>query len=132
MSRPVRMFTPAVLATVTALVMLAVGASRDSASAASAASPALAALAAPADAFLAAKPVWPVGRSTEKNLQVVFRAVVDAAGAKSVILRLTGSTICRVTISRRWSGWRGFWMKSVAPKSKHSLRRSEERMALTA
>ena len=55
--------------------------------------------------FQAARPVWPTGRSTEKNVQVGFRAVFDAESPKEVILRLTASTVYRATVNGEHVGY---------------------------
>lgn len=49
--------------------------------------------------FLSAKPIWPQGRETEKNLTVGFRASFDAPAGGRVVLRLTGSTLYRVWLN---------------------------------
>lgn len=58
----------------------------------------------PADAFLSARPVWPQGRETEKNLAVGFRAVFDAPDDAPVVLRLTASTIYRAFVNGVFAG----------------------------
>lgn len=60
--------------------------------------------AAPGDAFLNARPVWPEGRETEKNLTVGFRAVFDAPGDASVVLRVTASPIYRAFVNGVFAG----------------------------
>ena len=54
---------------------------------------------APAPSFLAAKPVWPKGRETEKNLFVGFRASFQAPAGGHVWLRATGSSLYRVWLN---------------------------------
>jgi alpha-L-rhamnosidase len=49
--------------------------------------------------FDSAKPVWPEGRETEKNLFVGFRAVVEPPAGKPVMLRVTGSTRYRAFVN---------------------------------
>jgi len=61
--------------------------------------------AARAEGFLKAKPVWPAGRSLEKNLQVLFRSVVDVENPRGVILRLTASTLYRAWVNGRHAGY---------------------------
>jgi alpha-L-rhamnosidase len=55
--------------------------------------------------FLAAKAMWPGGRSTEKNLQVGFRAVVTPSGSGPVTLRLTASTLYRASVNGKHVGY---------------------------
>ncbi len=51
-------------------------------------------------AFLSARPVWPAGRETEKNLTVGFRAVFDRpAAAGETVLRITASSIYRAFLN---------------------------------
>ena len=61
-------------------------------------------LAAPAPSFVSARPVWPKGRETEKNLFVGFRASfrVDAPGR--VMLRATGATLYRAFLNGQFLG----------------------------
>ncbi len=57
--------------------------------------------------FLSAKPVWPEGRETEKNLFVGFRAVVtlpEQDDPHGLVLRTTGSTLYRVTVNGAFCG----------------------------
>lgn len=55
--------------------------------------------------FIAARPVWPEGREKEMNLTVGFRATLDGAAASDAILRLTGSTVCRIFINGEFLGY---------------------------
>lgn len=55
--------------------------------------------------FLSARPVWLEGREKEKNLFVGFRAVVDGREAERAVLRLTGSTICRIFVNGAFVGY---------------------------
>jgi len=57
-----------------------------------------------ATGFIAAKPVWPDGRETEKNLTVVFRAEFDAPAGERVTLRLATSTLYRASINGTFLG----------------------------
>ena len=59
----------------------------------------VAAAAAETASFQAARPVWPSGRETERNLTVGFRAIVTAPTAEAGVLRLTGSTLYRVFLN---------------------------------
>ncbi len=52
-----------------------------------------------APSFVAAKPVWPEGRDTEKNLFVGFRAGFEAPAHARVWLRATGSSLYRVWLN---------------------------------
>jgi len=54
--------------------------------------------------FQAARPVWPTGRETERNLLVGFRAVVTAPAAEPAVLRLTGATLYRVFLNGAFVG----------------------------
>jgi hypothetical protein len=56
-------------------------------------------LAASAPSFVAAKPIWPKGRETEKNLFVGFRATFKAPAQDKVFLRATGATLYRVFLN---------------------------------
>jgi alpha-L-rhamnosidase len=56
-------------------------------------------LAVSAPTFDSAKPIWPKGRETEKNLFVGFRATFKAPAQEKVILRATGATIYRVFLN---------------------------------
>src|SRR5664279_2319053 len=56
-------------------------------------------LAASAPTFVSAKPVWPKGRETEKNLLVGFRTVFKAPAQERVFLRATGATLYRVFLN---------------------------------
>src|SRR4051794_12345758 len=57
------------------------------------------------DSFTVAKPVWPTGRSLEKNLQVGFRAVIQPKAEGPVTLRLTASTLYRATVNGKYMGY---------------------------
>jgi alpha-L-rhamnosidase len=58
-----------------------------------------------AAAFVCAKPVWLEGREKEKNVFVGFRAVVDGKAAEGAVVRLTGSTICRLFVNGEFLGY---------------------------
>ncbi len=55
--------------------------------------------------FLAAQPVWPEGRSTERNLTVAFRAVIDVKAPDTALLRLTASTLYRAFVNGEFAGY---------------------------
>ncbi len=55
-------------------------------------------------AFLSAKPIWPKGRETEKNLSVAFRASFKAPAQERVMLRATGATLYRVSLNGHFLG----------------------------
>lgn len=55
-------------------------------------------------AFLAAQPIWPAGRETEKNLFVGFRAAFVAPQNGDATLRLTASTEYRAFINGEFLG----------------------------
>jgi alpha-L-rhamnosidase len=61
-------------------------------------------LAASAPSFVSAKPIWPKGRETEKNLFVGFRASFKAPAQERVILRATGATLYRVCLNGHFLG----------------------------
>jgi alpha-L-rhamnosidase len=54
--------------------------------------------------FAAARPIWPKGRETERNLLVEFRASFDGPLASPVVLRLAGSTLYRIFVNGRFAG----------------------------
>lgn len=57
-----------------------------------------------ADSFVRARPVWPSGRSEEKNLQVIFRLAFSAPPTGAV-LRVTGSTVYRARLNGHFLGY---------------------------
>ena len=63
---------------------------------------------APADtmvtSFDSARPVWPTGRDTEKNLFVGFRAVFECPQPQGCVLRITASSLYRVYLNGRFIG----------------------------
>lgn len=61
-------------------------------------------LAVSAPSFDSAKPIWPRGRETEKNLFVGFRASFKAPAQEKVILRATGATLYRVFLNGHFLG----------------------------
>ena len=61
-------------------------------------------LAAAAPAFTSAKPIWPKGRETEKNVSVGFRAIFKAPDGERVFLRATGATLYRVFLNGQFLG----------------------------
>jgi alpha-L-rhamnosidase len=62
------------------------------------------ALADPTPAFLSAKPIWPKGRETEKNLSVGFRTAFTPPPGERVFLRATGATLYRVFLNGKFLG----------------------------
>jgi len=54
--------------------------------------------------FLAARPIWPEGRSTEMNLSVRFRAVIEKPETDTVTLRVAASTVYRAFINGVFCG----------------------------
>src|ERR1035441_6683753 len=56
-------------------------------------------LAASTPTFVSAKPIWPKGRETEKNLFAGFRVAFKAPAQEKVVLRATGATIYRVFLN---------------------------------
>ena len=58
----------------------------------------------PSPSFQAAKPLWPEGRETEKNLTVAFRAGFEVPAGKRVLLRAAGSTLYRVFLNGEFIG----------------------------
>lgn len=65
---------------------------------------ATAALAAETVRFQAARPVWPAGRETERNLLVGFRAVVTVPAAEQSVIRLAACTVYRVFLNGTFVG----------------------------
>jgi len=63
-----------------------------------------ASLGASAPSFDSAKPIWPKGRETEKNLLVGFRASFKAPAQEKVMLRATGATLYRVFLNGHFLG----------------------------
>jgi alpha-L-rhamnosidase len=61
-------------------------------------------LASPAPSFVSAKPIWPKGRETEKNLLVGFRASFTAPARDKIFLRATGATLYRVFLNGEFLG----------------------------
>jgi len=61
-------------------------------------------LASSAPTFASARPIWPKGRETEKNLSVGFRASFAAPAPEKVFLRATGATLYRVFLNGRFLG----------------------------
>ena len=61
-------------------------------------------LAASGASFVAAKPIWPKGRETEKNLFVGFHASFKAPAQGRVLLRATGATLYRVCLNGHFLG----------------------------
>lgn len=55
--------------------------------------------------FISAKPVWIEGREREMNLFVGFRATVDGHAADNAVLRMTGSTVCRIFVNGEFLGY---------------------------
>ncbi|MDD4101508.1 MAG: hypothetical protein PHU80_02605 [Kiritimatiellae bacterium] len=55
--------------------------------------------------FISAKPVWLEGREQEMNLTVGFRAKLDGKGAENAVLRMTGSTVCRIFVNGEFLGY---------------------------
>jgi alpha-L-rhamnosidase len=58
-----------------------------------------------ADSFVSARPVWLEGREKEMNLFAGFRATVDGKAAENAVVRLTGSTICRLFVNGEFLGY---------------------------
>jgi len=58
-----------------------------------------AAFASPAPHFVSARPVWPKGRETEKNLFVGFRATFQTNAPDRIMLRATGATSYRAFVN---------------------------------
>ena len=63
-----------------------------------------ASLGASAPSFDSAKPIWPKGRETEKNLLAGFRASFKAPAQENVMLRATGATLYRVFLNGHFLG----------------------------
>ena len=54
--------------------------------------------------FQSAKPLWPEGRETEKNLTVAFRVSFEAPAGEKVQLRAAGSTLYRIFLNGQFLG----------------------------
>ncbi|HUW18114.1 MAG TPA: hypothetical protein VMW16_02315 [Sedimentisphaerales bacterium] len=54
--------------------------------------------------FRSAKPIWPEGRQTEKNLFVGFRAVINRPKNSTAVLRITGSSVYRIFLNGDFLG----------------------------
>jgi alpha-L-rhamnosidase len=54
--------------------------------------------------FLSARPIWPEGRETEKNMTVGFRAIFDRPICSNITLKITGSSIYRIYINGNFIG----------------------------
>jgi alpha-L-rhamnosidase len=54
---------------------------------------------------VSAKPVWLEGREKERNVFAGFRATVDGQAAGNAVVRLTGSTICRLFLNGEFLGY---------------------------
>jgi alpha-L-rhamnosidase len=54
--------------------------------------------------FQSARPIWPAGRETEKNLSVGFRAAFKAPAGRKVFLRAAGATLYRVHLNGQFLG----------------------------
>jgi len=65
--------------------------------------------------FCSARPIWPKGRETEKNLSVGFRAVFEQRGRSYAVLRVTGSSVYRIFLNGNFLGYgpargpHGYW-----------------------
>jgi len=57
-----------------------------------------------APSFVSAKPIWPKGQDTERNLFVGFRATFRAEGQGTIWLRATGATLYRVFLNGQFLG----------------------------
>jgi alpha-L-rhamnosidase len=62
-------------------------------------------LAAEKFAFVSAKPIWPEGRQTEKNIFVGFRAELEAPPESGVLLRVTASSVYRAFLNGEFLGY---------------------------
>ena len=54
--------------------------------------------------FNSARPIWPVGRQTEKNLFVGFRAVFECSQQDEPVLRIAASSLYRIYLNGRFVG----------------------------
>jgi alpha-L-rhamnosidase len=57
-----------------------------------------------AEHFISAKPIWPKDRETEMNLQVGFRAIIEAPVGEKVVLRVAAASIYRAWINGQFLG----------------------------
>ena len=58
----------------------------------------------PTGFFQKAVPVWPAGRTLEKNLTVDFRAEFTKPGDGKAVLKITGSTLYRIYLNGQFAG----------------------------
>ena len=54
--------------------------------------------------FQSARPIWPAGRETEKNLFVGFRAVFECSPGDRPVLRMAGSSLYRIYLNGQFAG----------------------------
>ncbi|MCP4452365.1 MAG: hypothetical protein GY809_12960 [Planctomycetes bacterium] len=54
--------------------------------------------------FDSARPIWPAGRDTEKNLFVGFRAVLDGPEHQGAVLRIAASSLYRIYLNGQFIG----------------------------
>ena len=75
--------------------------------------------------FVSAKPVWLAGREKEMNLFVGFRVTLDGKAAKNAVLRMTGSSVCRLFVNGEFLGYgpargpQGFFRVDAWPLAGH-------------
>lgn len=59
----------------------------------------------PSREFSSAIPIWAVGLEKEKNITVGFRTVFSIADNDNVVLRITGSSVYRIFVNGKFSGY---------------------------
>jgi alpha-L-rhamnosidase len=55
--------------------------------------------------FLRAKPIWPKGMESDKNLTIGFRTTIERPANKTIILRVAASTIYRCFVNGKFCGY---------------------------
>jgi len=84
--------------------------------------------------FCSARPIWPKGRQTEKNLFVGFRAGFKRPKSGAAVLRITGSSVYRIFLNGDFLGHgpargpHGYWRVDQWPLK--DLRAAENVLAI--
>ena len=84
--------------------------------------------------FCSARPIWPKGRQTEKNLFVGFRAAFKRPKSGTAVLRITGSSVYRIFLNGNFLGHgpargpHGYWRVDQWPLK--DLRAAENVLAI--
>ena len=81
-------------------------------------------------AFDSARPIWPTGRDTEKNLFVGFQTIFECPKPQELILRITASSLYRIYLNGRFIGHgpargpHGFYRVDEWPLGRHAAGRN--------